>query len=307
MFKSASFLIAIAGIGLAANLVRKQDIEDPPAAPLSPPPSAPYAQSIGARGLIESVDENVRIAPAVAGLISAVRVKVGDEVQAGQVLIEQDARDAEAQIVVQEANVASIQSSLAESEVALADRQDQWGRMEQLGANKVVSIDEKQRTLFALRAAASRVEARKSDLVAARALLSRARVLRDLLLVRAPRDGTVLQLNVRPGEYAVPGAVECSLLLGRTKELQLRADVDEDNAPRVKAGCQAIAFIKGVRHDPVPLRFVRIEPYIIPKKSLTGESGERVDTRVLQVIFRFDRTSVPVYVGQQMDVFLNAE
>ena len=73
--------------------IRKQDIEDPPAAPLSPPPSAPYAQSIGARGLIESVDENVRIAPAVAGLISAVRVKVGDEVQAGQVLIEQDARD----------------------------------------------------------------------------------------------------------------------------------------------------------------------------------------------------------------------
>ena len=132
-------------------------------------------------------------------------------------------------------------------------------------------------------------------------------VQRDLLLVRAPREGTVLQLNVRPGEYAVPGAAEYSLLLGRTKELQLRADVDEDNAPRVKAGCQAIAFIKGGHYDAVPLRFVRIEPYIVPKRSLTGESGERVDTRVLQVIFRFDRTSVPVYVGQQMDVFLNAE
>lgn len=307
MFKSASLLVAIAGIGIAANLVRKQDIQEPAAAPLNPPPSAPYAQSIGARGLIEGVEENVRIAPAVAGLVAAVRVKVGDEVQTGQVLIEQDARDAEAQIAVQEANVGAIQASLAESEVALADRQDQWSRVEQLGASKVVSVDEKQRTLYAFRAAASRVEARKSDLAAAGALLSRARVQRDLLLVRAPRDGTVLQLNVRPGEYAVPGAIEYSMLLGRTKELQLRADVDEDNAPRVKAGCQAIAFIKGVRHDPVPLRFVRIEPYILPKRSLTGESGERVDTRVLQVIFRFDRTSVPVYVGQQMDVFLNAE
>ena len=116
-----------------------------------------------------------------------------------------------------------------------------------------------------------------------------------------------MQLNLRTGEYAVPGAMEHSLLLGRTDALQLRADVDEDNAPRVKAGCQALAFIKGSRHDPVPLRFVRIEPYILPKRSLTGESGERVDTRVLQVIFQFDRTSVPVYVGQQMDVFLNAE
>ena len=307
MFRSASFLIAIAGIGLAANLVRKQDVQEPPAVPLNPPPAAPYPQSIGARGLVEGVDENVRIAPAVAGLVAAVRVKVGDEVQAGQVLIEQDARDAEAQIAVQEANVAAIQASLAESEVALADRQDQWSRVEQLGVNRVVSVDEKQRTLYALRAAASRVESRKSDLAAARAQLARARVQRDLLLVRAPRDGTVLQLNVRPGEYAVPGATEHSLLLGRTRELQLRADVDEDNAPRVKAGCQAVAFIKGGRHDPVPLRFVRIEPYILPKRSLTGESGERVDTRVLQVIFRFDRTAVPIYVGQQMDVFLNAE
>jgi multidrug efflux pump subunit AcrA (membrane-fusion protein) len=307
MFRSASFFIAVAGIGLAANLVRKQDVQEPPAVPLSPPPAAPYPQSIGARGLVEGIDENVRIAPAVAGLVAAVRVKVGDQVQAGQVLLEQDARDAEAQISVQEANVASIQASLAESEVAHADRQDQWNRVEKLGANRVVSVDEKQRTLYALRAAASRVESRKSDLAAARALLARARVQRDLLLVRAPREGTVLQLNVRPGEYAVPGAMEHSLLLGRTDALQLRADVDEDNAPRVKAGCQALAFIKGSRHDPVPLRFVRIEPYILPKRSLTGESGERVDTRVLQVIFQFDRTSVPVYVGQQMDVFLNAE
>ncbi|MBJ7392559.1 MAG: biotin/lipoyl-binding protein, partial [Chthoniobacterales bacterium] len=149
MFKSASFLVAIAGIGLAANLVRKQDIQEPVAPPLSPPPSAPYAQSIGARGLIEGVDENVRIAPSVAGLVAAVRVKVGDEVEAGQILIEQDGRDAEAQIVVQEANVGAIQASLVESEVVLADRQDQWSRVEQLGASKVVSVDEKQRTLYA--------------------------------------------------------------------------------------------------------------------------------------------------------------
>jgi multidrug resistance efflux pump len=125
--------------------------------------------------------------------------------------------------------------------------------------------------------------------------------------VRAPRDGTVLQVNIRPGEYAVPTATEYSILLGRTRELQLRADVDEDNAPRVKTGCEAIAFIKGSRHGSVKLRFVRIEPYIVPKRSLTGESSERVDTRVLQVIFRFERFEVPVYVGQQMDVFLNAQ
>jgi hypothetical protein len=49
---------------------------------------------------------------------------------------------------------------------------------------------------------------------------------------------------------------------------------------------------------------VRIEPYILPKKSLSGESTERVDTRVLQIIFRFQNPDFPVYVGQQMDVFI---
>ena len=37
------------------------------------------------------------------------------------------------------------------------------------------------------------------------------------------------------------------------------------------------------------LRFVRIEPFVLPKRNLTGDSLERVDTRVLQVIYEFDR------------------
>jgi HlyD family secretion protein len=47
-----------------------------------------------------------------------------------------------------------------------------------------------------------------------------------------------------------------------------------------------------------------VEPYVTPKTSLTGSSTERVDTRVLQVIYSFDRNALPAYVGQQMDVFI---
>lgn len=56
----------------------------------------------------------------------------------------------------------------------------------------------------------------------------------------------------------------------------------------------------------MPLKFVRFEPYVVPKTSLTGESAERVDTRVLQVIFSFDCGALPITVGQQMDVFIDA-
>ena len=51
---------------------------------------------------------------------------------------------------------------------------------------------------------------------------------------------------------------------------------------------------------------VWVEPMIMPKKSLTGDSTERVDTRVLQVIYSFDPTQLHAYVGQQMDVFIEA-
>ena len=54
-----------------------------------------------------------------------------------------------------------------------------------------------------------------------------------------------------------------------------------------------------------PLKFVRVEPYAVPKKSLTGDNTERVDTRVLEVIYSLDVKDRSIYVGQQMDVFVN--
>jgi multidrug resistance efflux pump len=127
----------------------------------------------------------------------------------------------------------------------------------------------------------------------------------DRYLVRAPIDGTILQLNIRAGELATPGSATPPLVLGSIDELQIRADVDEQIAPRVREGARAVAYRKGENKDAIPLTFVRIEPYIIPKKSLTGSSLERVDTRVLQVVYRFagDR-EVRTYVGQQVDVFI---
>ena len=53
------------------------------------------------------------------------------------------------------------------------------------------------------------------------------------------------------------------------------------------------------------MRFVRVEPYVIPKKSLTGDNTERVDTRVLQVIYQVDRDEPGLFVGMQVDVFLD--
>ena len=73
----------------------------------------------------------------------------------------------------------------------------------------------------------------------------------------------------------------------------------------MKKGASAVGTVRGDTSHKYALHFVRFEPYVIPKKNLTGDSTERVDTRVLQVIFALDKNA-PVYAGQQMDVFVDA-
>src|SRR5688572_17226025 len=96
------------------------------------------------------------------------------------------------------------------------------------------------------------------------------------------------------------------MLLGNTKTLHVRVDVDENDAWRVRADAKATGYVRGNRDLRTDLKFVRIEPYVVPKRSLTGDTTERVDTRVLQVLYAFDRSELPVYVGQLMDVFIDA-
>ncbi len=311
MFKRLFFwlLLAAALIGAvsAVRLVLAQRKSLPEAKLLAEPPRAPFASSIGARGLVESVDENVHISPALPALVTKVLVQVGDEVKAGDVLVEQDTREARAIITAQEAEIAALTTQVKEAEVTLAEKRDMWTRVEKLIATKVASDEEKQKTLFAAQAAEAQLASMKARIASAEAMLGRMKVQLDLLSIRAPRDARVLQVNTRSGEYADNKSRDPIILLGQVEKLQLRADVDEDNASRVTTNMTAVAYIKGRRDIKIPLTFVRIEPYILPKKSLTGESSERVDTRVLQIIYRFDRPAgASVYVGQQMDVFLDA-
>ena len=127
--------------------------------------------------------------------------------------------------------------------------------------------------------------------------------------MRAPVDGQVLQLKVHLGEFAPVAATAAGepplILLGSVTPLHVRVDVDENDAWRVRTGAPASGYLRGNKNIKTPLTFVRFEPYVVPKKSLTGDSTERVDTRVLQVIFSFERGDLPIFVGQQMDVFID--
>ena len=56
----------------------------------------------------------------------------------------------------------------------------------------------------------------------------------------------------------------------------------------------------------VPLTFVRIEPLVGPKNIIQGNGNELIDTRIMEVIYSFPNETLGAYIGQQMDVFVDA-
>ena len=305
LFKKPSFYLAIAGLAAALVLIRKSGQKAPDPGPVNEPARASFATTVAATGLIEASRENVKIAAPKGGVVTHVRVKVGDTVKSGDPLFQLDDREARARWTNVEAQLVATEAQRGVEQNALADWTDQLTRFERLEKDQVATADELKRRQFARAGAQARLAALEAQIGSMKAQLALAKTETELLTIKAPRDGRLLQVNVREGEFA-PAAViaEPLMLLGDVDKLQVRAEVDEQNALLVRPEAAAEASLKGHAELKMRLRFVRIEPFVVPKRSLTGDSLERVDTRVLQVVYEFERPAFPVYVGQQVDVFI---
>lgn len=233
-----------------------------------------------------------------------------------------------------EARVLEAEAAQRAAQALLDEAQSQLSRAEAMEDARSLSVEEIARRRFAVTAAQARVAQAVAGMAEAQAqvtllragtwapaiAVARTRVAEaqaaveavkielDRRIVRAPIDGRVLQSNIRAGEYAPAGALATPLMMvGSVIPLHVRIDVDEHEAWRVKPGARAEAFVRGNKDIRTVLTFVRYEPFVIPKRSLTGESTERVDTRVLQVLYSFDPKDLPIFVGQQMDVYIEAQ
>ncbi len=338
-------LLSVVGLCAAIWVVTRQNQPVPAAPPVAPPAEAPFASYVAGSALIEANTENIAIGTNVSGIVTEIAVKPGSRVQAGDPLFKIDDRSLRAQREVQRSALRLAREQLArlaaqprpeeippaearveEARAALADARSQLDLWDSVADKRAVSQDELNRRRYAAQVAAARLRQSETQLAllkagtwkpdieiataqveAAEAQLRQTETEIERLTVRAPVAGEVLQVKIRLGEYALAGVLQTPLMLiGNLDPLHVRVDVDENDAWRVRPGAPAMAFVRGNRDLKTPLRFVRIEPYVVPKRSLTGDSTERVDTRVLQILYSFDRTALPVFVGQQMDVFIEA-
>jgi multidrug efflux pump subunit AcrA (membrane-fusion protein) len=289
-----------AALSIYRNHPRPQRTEPP-----SPPPVTTFSDTVAAVGLIEASTENIAIGAPLAGVVEKVFVQAGDTVAAGAPLFAQETRHLQATLGVRRAALVTARAHVQTAETELADAQDQLERSQRLGKERVISTDELMRRKFGVQTAGSKLGEARAEVTAAEAQIAETTTEIERCTVRAPLDAQVLQVKVRAGEFAPAGQTpEPLMLLGGARPLHLRVDVDEQEGWRVRAEAAATAHVRGNAELKTPLKFVRFEPMVVPKKSLTGASTERVDTRVLQVIYGIADDSLPLFVGQQMDVFI---
>lgn len=325
----------------ATGVMRPKTIAE---APLAPPPVSAFEHAVAAVGVVEPSSELVAVAPRVAGWIERVHVASGDRVRAGDPLFTLDGADLRAELAlrleaqrVAEARLARLRASPRPEDVPIAraavdeaaaraeDARIKLRNVESMADRRAVSDEERsQRRQMVAREEAAQA-ARQAELdrllagawiediaVAereveqARSAVARTQADIDRLTTVAPIDAVVLRLTARPGQYAPTGVLaEPLATLGSPPPLHVRADVNEEDVPHVRDGSSAVAMVRGAADERIELEFVRVEPLVTPKKALSGFAQERVDTRVMQVIFRVKSPAAALLTGQQVDVYID--
>jgi len=300
-------LIALGALSFGVISVVQSQPKNVTGVPPSPPPVSPYAHAVAAEGLVEANSENISIGTPLSEVVAEVPVVVGQVVKCGDPLFKLDVRQLQADLQARQADLDVAETQVNVDTALSDDAKQQLDFAETLSDKRAISSEELAKRHHASEAANARLGAAKAQVTAAAAQVKRIETQIERSTVRAPIDGDVLQVKIHVGEYALAGVTSTPLvLLGGLKPLNIRVDVDEHEAWRVSPGAKAIANVRGNADLKTPVTFVRFEPFVLPKKSLTGDSTERVDTRVLQVIYRVDNDALRLFVGQQMDVFIEA-
>jgi multidrug resistance efflux pump len=337
-------LLALGLMTFAVLHVVRAQHSPPSPPPVVEPARSPFARTVAAAGIVEAQTENIAVGSHLPGVVVEVYVKVGQKVKKGDALFRLDERQLAAELKYRRAALAAARAQLErleqmpraeelppseakvrETRANLRNMEDLAARARTLAARRAVAEEELVTREQAARVAAEQVARAEADfallkagawapdkevartaVAQAEAQVGQTQTDLERLTVRAYVDGEVLQVNVRPGEYVGAPPGQALVVLGRVDRLHVRVDVDEHDIPRYRAGAPARAMLRGDPRQQHDLTFVRVEPYVVPKKSLTGDNTERVDTRVLQVIYAAASGQGRLYVGQQVDVFIEA-
>ncbi len=318
-------LVTLAIIGILAGFVSAYvyGIKQKPLPPAFNPASNPYEKGIYANGIIESYQtsgENINIYPEVPGAVTRILIAEGQHVNAGIPLLMLDDSVQRATAEQQKAQSESAREQIGLAKANLKSLQDTLDKQK-----KSYDLDPKSVSKDALDTAQNAVEVGKANLDVAQKQYEAAlkayqasNVLLSKYVIKAPSDGSALSINTAVGSYISPqgsydsytGGSVPPIVMGKLQNyIGVRCYIDEILISRLPQASKMHArmFIRGTDIN-IPLEYVREQPYVTPKIELSNQRTERVDVRVLPIIFRFAKQKdITLYPGQLVDVYIGDE
>jgi HlyD family secretion protein len=295
-----------------------------------------------ALGRVEPRSREIKITAPAPSRIADVLVKANDEVLAGELLIRLDDEEASARVAAAEAQVAlrkrarndqptpagsverrRAEDAFADAERALLDARYTLDRVmaERRAGSSQADLDaagsafsraqdhlnEQRNTLAKLRAAPdtalpSRLE---GELNVARAELTLAQAALEKTRIRAPFDGTVLQVDAMKGETAAPLSEPALLVLGDVSALRVRAEVDEQYLGKIRVGQRVLLRAAAFRGREFEGKVLSIAHIVGPSRINSRGSRKFNDVDVLEVVVDLSNPD-PLVVGEQVDVFFSS-
>jgi len=332
--------VAILGLVIAAGiflLLALTPRPEPPAGGRTAGSETRRWQAV-APGRVEPCAGQIKVATTVIGVVDRVLVKANDTVFAGEPLIHLSSEEAAARLAAAEAQVAV--HKRARDDKTATGKANARRKAEDAVADAGRSVDEARSAvdraaaelranggtdagLAAARSALARAEveltkhrdelrtieadsplptASEGQLNVARAESAVARSALDRMTVRAPTDGTVLQVNVRTGELVSPSSAQVPLLLGNLSALCVRAELDERDLAAIKLR-QPVS----VRTTEMPARefegsVASIAPLVEPGRLEPPGTRGHTDVDVVQVMVELTGPS-QLTVGMKADVY----
>jgi len=313
--------LALLGVAAAVAMVRQGNRTPTKAKSLFQPAEAPFSSYIFGPGIVEASTENIAIGTPVSGIVATIDVTWGKQVKSGAPLFKIDTRDLEAQLIPAKAKVNEVEAQLSSATANINQAKETLAKAEnrlRIGERLVPGVSISAEDLAnrkldvgvdkaAVDSAEAQLQQIRAQIASAKAQVQQIEDQIKIRTVRAPVSGTVLQMKIRPGEYAQSGVLATPLMvLGNDTLLHVRVDIDQSDAWRFQPNAPAVAYVRGNANLKTTLQYVRTDPDVVPQALLTGDATQRTDTRVLQVIYSFKRSALPAYVGQLMDVFIQA-
>ncbi len=212
-------------------------------------------------------------------------------------------RKEDVEAIVAESNNAKARSELSQASLARVNQLSQGGAAtadELDRARKLAEADKASLEASDARRRAAVSGSRYEDVLLAQAKVKAAQARRnqaqagaDRMIVKAPIEGAILQIKYRAGEYYTTmggGGVEPIMIMGDTRKLRVRIDVDERDIAKIKLGAPAFATLNAYSGRRVSGRVVDIGRRMGRKNVRTDDPIEHIDTKILEVVFELDNT-----------------